>query len=277
MKKFITIIIALLTIQSASAWSKAIHAGIAAIADANLTEQTKESIRQALDGRNIVYSAQWMYDMAATKGYEHTKDWRSVAVAKNNKPLNAKKSLNHKEDIVRRAQGLEALIAAISAIEAGGLTKEQLADNIRYIVSIVGDLHCPTHYIYPEALAQRKMYYIYNDKKYGYVSYWENNAIAGTFNWKSNEYVHMLNRKSPEQIAQITKGSITKWVISNAASYRGIYSMLENGKTFNRKSLRLWQNTIYPYSTEQVAIAGYRLAAILNGLFDSNVPNVKIK
>jgi hypothetical protein len=277
MKKFITIIVALLTIQSVSAWSRAIHAGIAAIADANLTEQAKENIRQALDGRNIVYSAHWMYDMEKTKGYEQTKNWRSVAVAKNNKPLNAKKSLNHKEDIVRRAQGLEALCAAINAIEAGGLTKEQLADNIRYIVTIVADLHCPTHYIYPEALSQRKMHYYYNDKKYSYVGYWENNSIAGTFGWKSNEFVHILNRKSPEKIAEITSGSITSWIIKNAAEYRNIYSLLESGTTFTQSKLRLWQNTIYPISTEIVAVAGYRTAAILNGLFDSNVKNVKIK
>ena len=277
MKKFITIIVALLTIQSVSAWSRAIHAGIAAIADANLTEQAKENIRQALDGRNIVYSAHWMYDMEKTKGYEQTKNWRSVAVAKNNKPLNAKKSLNHKEDIVRRAQGLEALCAAINAIEAGGLTKEQLADNIRYIVTIVADLHCPTHYIYPEALSQRKMHYYYNDKKYSYVGYWENNSIAGTFNWKSNEFVHILNHKSPEKIAEITSGSITSWIIKNAAEYRNIYSLLESGTTFTQSKLRLWQNTIYPISTEIVAVAGYRTAAILNGLFDSNVENVKIK
>lgn len=276
MKKFITIIVALLTIQSASAWSKAIHAGIAAIADANLTEQTKESIRQALDGRNIVYSAHWMYDMEKTKGFEQTKNWRSVAVAKNNKPLNAKKSLHHKEDIVRRAQGLEALAAAIRAIESGKLSKEELANNIRYIVTIVGDLHCPTHYIYPEALELRKMSFTYN-KKQSYVSYWEHTSVAGTFNWKSNEFVHQLNRKSPEQIAAITKGSITNWVTKNAAEYRNIYTLLESGKTFDQKNLRLWQNNIYPISTEQVAIAGYRIAAILNGLFDSNVPNVKIK
>jgi hypothetical protein len=276
MKKFITIIVALLTIQSASAWSKAIHAGIAAIADANLTEQTKESIRQALDGRNIVYSAHWMYDMEKTKGFEQTKNWRSVAVAKNNKPLNAKKSLHHKEDIVRRAQGLEALAAAIRAIESGKLSKEELANNIRYIVTIVGDLHCPTHYIYPEALELRKMHFTYN-KKQSYVSYWEHTSVAGTFNWKSNEFVHQLNRKSAEQIAAITKGSITNWVTKNAAEYREIYSLLENGTTFSQKDFRNWQNKIYPISTEQVAIAGYRLAAILNGLFDSNVPNVKIK
>lgn len=277
MKKFITIIIALFTIQNASAWSRAIHAGIAAIADANLTEQTKEAISQALDGRNIVYSAQWMYDMEKTKGYEQTKNWRSVAVAKNNKPLNAKKSLNHKEDIVRRAQGLEALATAIRAIEAGGLTKEQLADNIRYIVTIVGDLHCPTHYIYPEALELRKMHYFYNDKKQSYTGYWEHSSIAGTFNWKTNEFVHQLNRKTPEQIAAITKGSITNWVTKNAAEYRNIYTLLESGKKFSQKGLRVWQNSIYPISTEQAAIAGYRIAAILNGLFDSNVANVKIK
>jgi len=72
-------------------------------------------------------------------------------------------------------------------------------------------------------------------------------------------------------------GSVTSWVISNAAAYREIYTLLKDGQKFNQKSYRLWQNTIYPISTEQAAVAGYRIAAILNGLFDSNVANVKIK
>ena len=277
MKKFITIIVALLSIHSASAWSKAIHAGIAAIADANLTEQAKENIRQALDGRNIVYHAHWMYDMGESAGYEQTKEWKNVPLTAKNKVLKAKKAAAHPEKSVQSAKAFDALLAAIKAIESGSLTEEQLADNIRYIVTIVGDLHCPTHYIFVDEPQLRKKHYFYDNKKHSYTGYWENAAIFGTFNWKSNEFVHQLNRKSPEQIAAITDGSVTDWVISNAAIYREIYSLLENGQEFNKKSFRLWQNKIYPISTEQVAVAGYRLAAILNGLFDSNVPNVKIK
>jgi hypothetical protein len=53
--------------------------------------------------------------------------------------------------------------------------------------------------------------------------------------------------------------------------------MLDTGTSFDKKGLRNWQNKIYPIATEQIAVAGYRLAAILNGLFDSSVPNVKTK
>ena len=128
-----------------------------------------------------------------------------------------------------------------------------------------------------DLLEKRKSYYYYNDKKHNYMSYWESNSIRGTFDWRTNEYVHLLNRKSPEQIAQITAGSITDWVTGNAPLYRQVYGMLDTGTKFSKKSLRLWQNKIYPIATEQVAVAGYRLAALLNSLFDSNAANVKLK
>lgn len=276
MRRFIIIIVALFSIQSAFAWSRAIHSAIAAIADDNLTEQAKLNISKALGGHNIIYYAQWMYDVAESDGYTQTKNWRSVAFNKS-KLISGKKIAKHPENIVNRACGLEALIAAVKAIESGKLSEQELADNIRYIVTIVGDLHCPTHYIFTDILDKRKLCYYYNDKRYPYTNYWENTAIRGTFSWRTNEYVHQLSRKTPEQVAEITKGSITSWIVGNVPLYRSVFDMLEPNAHFDRKGFRLWQNKIYPISTEQVAVAGYRLAAILNGLFDSSVANVKIK
>lgn len=278
MKRVIIIIVALFSMQSAFAWSRAIHSAIAAIADDNLTEQAKQNISKALGGHNIIYYAQWMYDVAECEGYTQTKNWRSVAFNKG-KLISGKKIAKHPEDIVNRACGLEALIAAVKCVEAGNLTEQQLADNIRYIVTIVGDLHCPTHYIFTDMLEKRKsFYYIPNDeKKHSYMNYWENSAVRGTFSWRTNEYVHILSRKTPEQVAAITKGSITDWVVGNTSLYRRVYDMLESGTRFSKTKLRLWQNTMYPIATEQIAVAGYRLAAILNGLFDDSVANVKTK
>ena len=50
MKKFIIIIAALCCSLSASAWSRHIHSGIAAIAHDNLTDEAKKSITELLDG-----------------------------------------------------------------------------------------------------------------------------------------------------------------------------------------------------------------------------------
>lgn len=278
MRKFIIIIAALLSVQSAFAWSRAIHNAIAAIADDNLTEQAKQNISKALGGHNIIYYAQWMYDVADSEGYAQTKNWRSVAFNKT-KLISGKKIAKHPENIVNRACGLEALIDAVKAIESGNLTEQETADNIRYIVTIVGDLHCPTHYIFTDMLEKRKSFYYIqgDDKKHSYVNYWENSSIRGTFSWRTNEFVHQLSRKTPEQVAAITKGSITDWIVGNVPLYRSVFDMVESGTRFSKTKLRLWQNTMYPIATEQVAVAGYRLAAILNGLFDNSVANVKTK
>ena len=279
MKKIIIIIACLLFTNSAFAWSRAIHSAIAAIADANLTEQAKEKINTALDGHNITYYAQWLYDVAEEEAYSQSKKWINVPFTNKCKIIKSKKAAAHSEKIVQNAQALDGLFAAMGAIESGNLTKEQLADNIRYIVTIMGDLHCPTHYIFTDLLEKRKAYYYTasSDKKISYMSYWENNAMRGTFSWRTGEYVHQLNRKTPEQIAQITNGSITSWVLSNAPIYREVYGMLDTGTKFTKTSLRLWQNKMYPIAAEQIAVAGYRLAAVLNGLFDQSVPNVKTK
>ena len=266
MKKFIIIIAAICCSLSASAWSRHIHSGIAAIAHDNLTEEAKKSITELLDGKSIVYYAQHIYDYADNEAYKHTKVWRNIAFTDKNKILKAKKAAKHEHKAVSSALAYEGLVSSLTALQSGKLTKEQTRDNI-----------LPTHYVFTDNLEKRKSYYHYNDKKYSYMGYWESNSIRGTFNWKTDEFVHQLSRKTPEQVAQITEGSVTDWITGNAPLYRSVYDLLDTGTRFDGKSLRLWQNKIYPISTEQVAVAGYRIAAVLNSLFDSNASQVKIK
>ena len=277
MKKFIIIIAALCCSLSASAWSRHIHSGIAAIAHDNLTEEAKKSITELLDGKSIVYYAQHIYDYADNEAYKHTKVWRNIAFTDKNKILKTKKAAKHEHKAISSALAYEGLVSSLTALQSGKLTKEQTRDNMLCVITILSDLHCPTHYVFTDNLEKRKSYYHYNDKKYSYIGYWESNSIRGTFNWKTNEFVHQLSRKTPEQIAQITEGSVTDWITGNAQLYRSVYDLLDTGTRFDGKSLRLWQNKIYPISTEQVAVAGYRIAAVLNSLFDSNAPQVKIK
>lgn len=277
MKKFIIIIAALCCTINASAWSRHIHSGIAAIAHDNLTEEAKMNITELLDGKSIVYYAQHVYDYADNEEYKHTKLWRTIAFTDKNKILKAKKAAKHEHKAVSNSQAYDGLIYSLTALQSGKLTKEQARDNVLFIITILSDLHCPTHYVFTDLLEKRKSYYHYNGKKYSYMGYWESNSIRGTFNWKTNEFVHQLSRKTPEQVAQITKGSVTDWITGNAPLYRSVYDLLDTGTRFDGKSLRLWQNKIYPISTEQVAVAGYRIAALLNSLFDPNAPQVKIK
>ena len=86
MKKiFTTIVASLLVMQYATAWTGSLHAGIAAIAHDNLTEQTKKGIVEILDGRSIIY--------AASLPTSHN---QNIAIAPNGKVLSAKKAVKSK-------------------------------------------------------------------------------------------------------------------------------------------------------------------------------------
>ena len=128
-------------------------------------------------------------------------------------------------------------------------------------------------------MAERSWKYFRDKAKKGdsYMTFWDGVSITGTFNWRANEFVHQLNRKSADEIEALTDGSITKWIESNAREYRKIYSMITPDKRFKGNEFRLWLNGIYPFSTEQVAVAGYRIAKVLNGLFDENETAAAIK
>lgn len=281
MKKIFLLILAALAFSpAANAWDSAIHTGIAAIADANLTPAAKKAIAEALDGRTIANYGYWMDDVANIEAYAATRQWHNVAVTAKDRIMPAKKAVKSQSEDIRTAQAFDGLAKAVEALKKrDALSKEEIADNIRYIVYILADLHCPSHYVYADLLPERSLKYYREGSKKGesYMKFWDGISIAGTFNWRANEYVHQLSRKSADEVKALTDGSLTKWVESNAAEYRKIYSMTEADRRFKSAEFRLWLNKIYPFATEQAAVAGYRIAKVLNGLFDDNEAAVAVK
>lgn len=260
MKKIVTTLCALLFVmQSASAWNRSIHAGIAAIAHDNLTEQTKAAIADILDGRSIVHSA----SRPAT-------NHELIAFNAKGKMITPKKAAKSKNAEVKAALLMQDIEGAIAALKDPQTPKDVKAAMLKSLVIAIGDLNCPGHYIYTDALKYRDIVFFHtkDPKERKYTEFWESAAVQGTFGWLTNEFVHQLSRKSAEQVAQITAGSVTDWAASNAAAYRPLYKAIENNHHFEQGiDYRLWLNTIYPTAVEQVAVAGYRLAALLNSIF----------
>ncbi|MGN0007680.1 MAG: S1/P1 nuclease [Alistipes sp.] len=280
MKKiYLLLLSALAFAPAANAWDGAIKTGIAAIADANLTPTAKKNIDAALGGHSIAYYAYWLDNVSGTEGYTQTKAWHHVAFTAKNKLIPAKKAEKSKNEIIQSAQAYEALVNAVGVLQnRGKATKEEIADNIRFVVCILADLHCPSHYVYADLLPQREWKYYYGGKAYNYMRFWENTAFTNAFsNWRANEFVHQLNRKSDDEIRLLTAGSLTEWIVKNAEKYRSIYTMITPDQKFDKKTIRLWYNQFYPLSTEYITEAGYRLARVLNGLFDDEVAPLKVK
>lgn len=267
--------------NGAYAWNGALHSAIAAIAEANLTPEAKSEIAKISDNESIVLNALWMDNRAEVPGFEATLNWHNVAITKANKVVPVKKALKAKRDIEKTALAFEGLETVLKVLEnRGAHSKAEVFAATNELITILADLHCPTHYIYQDmSEADMNPFYFHGTKTKSedFKNFWEGNCIFHSFPWKTREFVHQLSRKSAEEVAALTSGSITKWVESNAVRYRWIYEVLPNGTRFKGNDYRLWGNKIYPFSTEIVAEAGYRIASVLNGLFDPAVPQKSLK
>ena len=201
MKKTYFLLIALLALCSHTAWGwgKMGHDAIAYIAECHLTPKAKKTIERYLN-TSIVHYASWMDAYRFEEPYAHTSLWHTAWVDENN---------NY--DPTRKADG-----NAIKGIED---TMELLRDykslddstvvvSIKYLVHLVGDMHCPTHVKYPGI----KGFNIYVDgRKLNYHGVWDSYVLDCNVRWSAIEFQHILDRCSKREIREITAGTVRDW------------------------------------------------------------------
>ena len=126
------------TLQSVSAWNRTAHEAIAYIAEQHLTPSAKAAIEKYLDGRSIVYYAAWM-----DQQHEHIPFKHTVTVDENNDPLPASKR--------PELDGMNAIMRSLNRLENRDMhPKDSIALDIKFIVHLIGDIHCPAHIVYPK-------------------------------------------------------------------------------------------------------------------------------
>ena len=143
MKKLLLLLLfaGLLNTGSVFGWGREGHETIAKIAERNLTKKAKKRIEKYLGGHSIVYFAKWMDEYRHTPEYKFTNNWHTV-------PVNAE--LRYEDSML--ATGGNAIYGLEQAIENlknyRSLTDSAVEVNLKYIIHLVGDMHCPAHIKY---------------------------------------------------------------------------------------------------------------------------------
>lgn len=240
--------------QQVFGWGRKGHDAIAYIAECNLTKKAKKNIAKYLH-YSIVYYSSWMDDYRHTPQYKQTSEWHMAAVDKN---------LNYTE-AVRSPQGdvvceLENAIAKLKNYKQ--LDDSTVVVNLKYIIHLTGDMHCPTHVFYPD----KKIWYNIkeNGKTYTYHSIWDTEIIENTHKWSYTEFQQQLDRCSKQEKKRISDGTPREWFHETAVDCQHIYDMAPEGSTLGND----FMNKVQPLADSQILKAGYRLARILNELFN---------
>ena len=242
----------ILCFDSAFGWGKMGHDAIAYIAECHLTSKAKKTIEKYI-GTSIVHYASWMDAYRFEPQYAHTSLWHTAWVDDNDeydptrKPDgNAIKGIEDTMELLRDYKSLDDSTVVVS---------------IKYLVHLVGDMHCPTHVKYPDV----KGFNIYVDgRKLNYHGVWDSYVLDCNVRWSGMEFQHILDRCTKREIKAITAGSVRDWFHDCAVYCRQIYVLAQPDQQF--KSPDVWEdflNPALPIAERQILYAGYRLAHVL--------------
>lgn len=257
MRRFVLVLLSgLMLSSSAFGWWREGHETIASVADRNLQPSAKKKIESYL-GHSIVYFAKWMDDYRHTPEYSFTTHWHMCTVDENLEYLPSPNG--------------DALSGINGAIEALRDYKNQsdstVAVNIKYLLHLVGDMHCPAHLMYVGRNCDYEINfgggYIQPKTRVNIHPVWDGLAIQSCRIWSPCEYAQELDRLPRKEIKKITAGTPEQWLRDSAERCLIRFELAPPDAVLAQDFV----NAAMPFIEMQMLCAGYRLAHLLNTLF----------
>lgn len=260
MKRFLTAFILLLAINtpdSLFAWGKRGHDAIAYIAELNLKPETKAIVESYIDGRSIVYYASWPDQIRFIHEY-------SLVYAKFPHRAVYSSDLKASGRDGKVEDGLQLINMYMETMGNGkykDMPDSVVAVAIKALTHIVGDVHCPVHQRVDGR--NESINITSGGEKQRFHHFWD--VMPSTaHDWGYLEYGHQLNRFSKEKIDEATAGSPFEWGEQNVIETLPVWEYVEAGGELGKPYI----NKVTPILDDLIAKAGYRLAYVLNYIFN---------
>ena len=283
-----TFVALLCSVQTALAWGNVGHRTVATIAEKHLTPETKAIVNKYLDGEPLAKNAATWMDRVAfwakkhwwyIPGWEQLSYWHTMVVDEKFQPSDKRSHKGGGDLLPNLKQCVENLR------NYRNLTDSAVVVNLKCVVHMVGDMHCPSHIYFtefpdcfalPKSLdpekkgrkARDRMIIYYNGKKMNYHHYWDQIALTELhpeFKSSHDLFSKEFDKASKRKRAKICKGTIDDWVYDIAKSCRPLYNGIKEGDHIGKE----YVESTGKLAQWQCAKAGYRLAHILNECFNS--------
>ncbi len=240
---------------SAFGWGQKGHDVTAYIAEQHLTETTRQAVDKILEGRSLVYWANWLDNASHTPDYAYTKTWHYKNI---NKGVSYEDmALNPKGDAVT------AIRRMIDELSSKSDSVDKLLD-MKILIHVVGDLHQPMHLGHATDLGGNTVKIKYFERNTNLHSIWDNALVDGAHKWSYTEWQQQLDRLSPEDEKVVVAGSIDDWAKETVAIADAIYNAIPEGTKVSYNQIA----AAAPIIEQQLLYGGLRLAHILNTIFD---------
>lgn len=237
-------------------WNGVGHSAIAYIAEQHLTPKTERECRRYLK-HTLPYYASWMDHWRNCPGFEHTSHWHGVPVDASLQSIRTE-SNNAANQIRHACKRMK---------KYRRLSDSLVCDNLKYLIHMVGDMHCPSHTKYVGQPQYKNYNLRVKGKKTRSHSFWDSSPSFFHKGWTCEDFARELDTMSETEIAAICEGTPDDWAHENALAMREIFKLLPAACEYTDLP-ESDKERMREISDRQIVKAGYRLAAILNGIFD---------
>lgn len=255
MKKIVVLLACALFARDGFAWGQKGHDVTASIAECRLTPEAAERIDKVLGGHSPVYYANWLDHASHTPEYAYTKTWHYLNVDEGK--TRATMAENPDGDILR------ALSLLISELREGGLSPEREAQDLKMLIHLVGDLHCPMHAGRLSDLGGNRRPVTFFGRPDNLHSVWDTGLPEAAHKWSYTEWREQLDRLTDDEAMLVQAGEPADWFDETHAICSGIYDATPEGTKISYDYVAEYA----PVVEQQLLRGGLRLARLLNEIY----------
>ncbi len=253
-------LVAMMSVHNALAWGGWGHHMTAYIAEKHLTPVAKQKCEQYLR-HSLPHYSSWQDSWRNSPPFEEIHYWHMNYVDMDYI------TIGRNGDITRDAvTQIERITRAMSKGQYRNMTDSLVAVNLKLLIHMVGDMHCPSHLSYPKESRLVGYSIKVRGKSVGRHAFWDSAPTMMHPKWNADQFLKACDTYSPKQIKKIGKGTPSKWSFENANKMVETYRYWGKGANFSKLS-KEQRKQIDDMTREQLAYGGYRLATILNKIF----------
>ncbi len=229
---------------------------MAYVAEKNLSKKTLKKVTAILDGKSMVYVANWLDNASHTKEYAYTKTWHYVNVD----PQEQTYAHSQKEN---KGDAVVAINDIIAKLKSGELNEDEERVHLMMLVHLMGDMHCPMHAGHKSDKGGNGTQIKYFGKQQKLHSVWDSAIVESAHKWSYIEWQQQIDRLSPKEEHVIVHGTPNDWIEETVELAEDVY---ENSPTDVNHSYD-YVAKYAPMVELQLLKGGLRLAAILEDIY----------
>lgn len=245
------------TSLSGYSWGQKGHDTVTALAERHLTEATRQTVDSLLDGKSIVYYANWLDNASNTPEYAYSKTWHY-------KNIDADKTYDNAPNIPE-GNIVQAIYAQTLVLQDSKSTKEEKSLALKMIIHLLGDIHQPMHMGRASDRGGNSHYIKFFKSASNLHTVWDSKLLEAGHKWSYTEWVDQIDRATPEEQMQIIKGGTPdSWGRETYEIAKAVYDSTPVDTNVSYDYIAEWTPTV----EKQFLRGGLRLADLLNSLFD---------